>query len=144
MTKGTAILLAENDAEDQRSTVRALRSHGIGNDIVIASTCAEATALLFAEAGAQERSTPQIALVTFELRDGTALELLRRLRAEEPTNDLPVGVRAATDAEEAAVQAARFEHTGCLRKPLDFGRFVSAARRLGLFWYLGHDGLQSP
>jgi len=74
----------------------------MGYDMSLARTLAEARAAL-----ADRRAAPTGLLLDLHLPDGSGLELLRDLRAERRTRDLPVVVLTAEGEEKVLAEAQR-------------------------------------
>jgi two-component system response regulator len=130
-----SILLIEDNADDEALTLRAFRKNNIQNDVHVARDGAEALELLHG-AGADERPRPQPAVVLLDLKlpkiDG--LEVLRRIRADERTRLLPVVILTSSKEEADMIAGYRLGANSYVRKPVDFGDFLEAARQLGLYW----------
>jgi CheY-like chemotaxis protein len=131
------ILLIEDNPDDADLTLRALKQHHIGNDLVLASDGAEALDYLFgtgAHAGRDVRQMPQLVLLDLKLPKVDGFEVLRRLRADGRTRYLPVVVLTSSKEEQDLIQAYRHQANSYIRKPVDFIQFAEAIRLLGMYW----------
>jgi two-component system, response regulator len=63
-------------------------------------------------------------------------EVLRRLRADERTQFIPVVVLTSSKLDEDIIASYRNGANGYVRKPVEFGKFATAVSTLGLFWLL--------
>lgn len=136
MTK--IILLVEDNAMDEKLTLRAFEKSGITNSIFVVRDGAEALEYLFA-AGRFSDPAPELpAVVLLDLKlpliDG--LEVLRRVRATERTKLLPVVILTSSVEEEDVVRGYSLGANAYVRKPVEFAEFVQAAKTLGMFWTL--------
>lgn len=69
-----------------------------------------------------------------KLRKIDGLELLRRIRSDEATRRLPLGILTSSSEERDIVAGYDAGADSYIRKPVDFSQFVSAVRQLGLHW----------
>ena len=136
-----AILLVEDDFTDEELTLRALRQSNIMNEVVVARTGEEALNYLFAFDGTIDHDELLPALVLLDLKlpliDG--LEVLRQIRTQPQTKDLPVVVLTGSDAEQDMQQAQRLGVRSYIHKPIDFGKFTEAVGGLGMSWVLSNE-----
>jgi len=131
------ILLAEDNADDEELTLRALRKSHITNEVVVARDGQEALDYLFATGPHATRDAgnqPQVVLLDINLPKVNGLEVLKRIRADRRTRTLPV-VMLTSSAEERDRMTAydRFVNS-YIQKPVDFDQFSEAVRELGLYW----------
>jgi len=134
-----AILLVEDNPDDEALTLRAFKKHNITNHVVVAHDGAEALEYLFGTgryAGRDMALTPQLILLDLKLPKVDGLEVLRQLRADDRTRLLPVVVLTSSTEERDLVESYRLGANSYVRKPVDFTQFVEAARQLGLYWLL--------
>ena len=134
-----AILLVEDNPDDEALTLRAFKKHNITNEVVVAHDGAEALEYLFGTgryAGRDLDVTPQLILLDLKLPKVDGLEVLRQLRADDRTRLLPVVVLTSSTEERDLVESYRLGANSYVRKPVDFTQFAEAARQLGLYWLL--------
>ena len=80
-----AILLVEDNADDELLTLRAFKKNNIANEVVVARDGQEALDYLFAtgaHAGRDVGVLPQVVLLDLQLPRVSGLEVLRRVRAD--------------------------------------------------------------
>jgi len=136
------ILLVEDNPNDELLTRRAFAQSKMSEQLVVAHDGAEAIDFLLGtgvHAGRDARQTPSLILMDLKLPKLDGLEVLKRLRANEVTRDLPVIVLSTSDEEENVRESFQLGVNGYLRKPVDFKEFVRAIRELGLFWLKLND-----
>jgi two-component system response regulator len=124
------ILLVEDNPDDEALTLRALRRHNIANDVRVARDGQEALDCLLAPGA----PLPQVVLLDLKLPKIDGLEVLRRIRADERARRVPVVVLTSSREEQDVVASYDLGANSYVRKPVDFERFVEAARQLGLYW----------
>ncbi|MDQ3792773.1 MAG: response regulator [Actinomycetota bacterium] len=132
------ILLVEDDRDQVTLAMRALRTHGIVeevDDVVVAGDGAEALDYLFGEgtyAGRDTTKTPEFVLLDVHLPKMDGLEVLQRLREDERTELLPV-ILFSSSREEVA-QGYRLGANSYVTKPVNFDRFSEAMQYVGWYW----------
>jgi two-component system response regulator len=128
------ILLVEDNADDEKLTLRALRKNSVLNDVVVARDGVEALDYLFNA----DRSLllPQVVLLDLNLPRINGVEVLRRVREDERTKILPVVILSSSRQEEDIARSYACGANAYVRKPVEFGEFIDAIRTLGLFWLL--------
>ncbi len=131
------ILLVEDNADDEKLTLRALKKNNISNDVVVARNGAEALDYLFATGTYSGRDTslmPQVVLLDLKLPKIDGLEVLRKMRGNERTKLLPVVILTSSNEEQDRINGYGFGANSYVRKPVDFNQFMEAVRQLGLYW----------
>ena len=131
------ILLVEDNADDEKLTLRALKKNHIKNEVVVTRNGAEALDYLFATGIFEGRNlniVPQLVLLDLKLPKLDGLEVLRRLRADERTKLLPVVILTSSDEEQDRFSSYGLGANSYVRKPVDFNQFSDAVRQLGLYW----------
>lgn len=136
MRKST-ILLVEDNPDDEALTLRALKSHNLANEVIVARDGSQALDFLFraAEGGAGgSANLPELVLLDIKLPGLDGLEVLRRLRQNPRTRRLPVVM--LTSSVEDADRLASYDlgANSYVRKPVDFVEFSEAVRQLDLYW----------
>jgi two-component system response regulator len=147
MTRGNTILLVEDNAEDIELTLRAFRRSNVVNEIVVVRDGAEALDCLLQTgppAGRPAKGTPAVILLDLKLPKIEGLEVLRRIRADERTRLIPVVVLTSSTQEKDIVSSYDRGANSFVRKPVDFGQFVEAARQLGLYWLVMNEPATAP
>lgn len=131
------ILLVEDNADDEKLTLRALRKNNINNEVVVARNGAEALDYLFgtgAYAGRDLSLMPQVVLLDLKLPKVDGLEVLQRVRANERTRLLPMVILTSSNEEVDRIKGYGLGANSYVRKPVDFNQFMEAVRQLGLYW----------
>lgn len=137
MSAPKLVLLVEDNPSDEKLTLRALQRCGVEHAVVVARDGAEAIDCLTgagAWAGRGIGATVALILLDLKLPRIDGLEVLRRVRAEQVTRWTPVVVLTASGEEEDLRASYAAGANAYLRKPVDFDRFVEAARTICTFW----------
>jgi len=135
--KEPAILLVEDNADDEALTMRALRKNNISNEIMVARDGAEALDYLFGEGAYAGRDTgmqPALILLDLKLPKVDGFEVLTKLRADRRTRLLPVVILTSSKEQQDIANGYGLGANSYVRKPVDFQDFVEAVRQLGLYW----------
>jgi two-component system response regulator len=139
------ILLVEDNPDDVALTLRALKSHNITNDVIVAQDGVQAIDYLF---GTKEQRAPTdlpaVVLLDLKLPKINGMEVLQRIRSEERTRLLPVVILTSSDEERDVIDGYKLGANSYVRKPVDFVEFTKAAQQLGLYWLLMNRTPPSP
>lgn len=133
------ILLVEDEPNDVKLTLRALRKGNILNEVITACDGVEALDYLFGTgryAGRDLTVMPVVILLDLKLPKIDGLEVLQRLRADERTKLLPVVILTSSKEEQDIINGYRLGANSYIRKPVDFIQFSKAVQQLGLYWLL--------
>ena len=126
------ILLVEDNPDDERLTLRALKEHNVTNPVEVALDGQQAIDVLFDPA----RALPALVLLDLRLPKVGGLEVLRRLRADPARKLVPVVILTSSQEESDLVQGYSFGANSYIRKPVDFKQFSSAVSHLSMYWLL--------
>jgi len=140
------ILLVEDNPDDVALTLRALKSHNITNDVVVAPDGAQALDYLFGPEGGRraDPELPAVVLLDLKLPKVNGMEVLQRIRADEGTRLLPVVILTSSDEERDVIEGYSLGANSYVRKPVDFVEFTQAAKQLGLYWLLMNQAPPAP
>lgn len=135
----SAILLVEDNPDDEALTLRAFSKNNIKNPVVVARDGAMALDYLFGRGAYEGRDLddqPQVILLDLKLPKVDGLEVLRQIRADTRTRLLPVVILTSSREEQDIVEGYSLGANSYVRKPVNFDEFLEAARQLGLYWLL--------
>jgi two-component system response regulator len=144
MTSKRAILLVEDNSDDEELTRRAFRTSNIANRLIVARDGAEAIDFLFAAgafAGRSAEDDPCLVLLDLKLPKIGGLEVLQRMRADPRTRTIPVVVLTSSTEEQDVIRSYGLGANSYIRKPVDFTQFTEAVRTLGLYWLVLNEPL---
>lgn len=133
------ILLVEDNPDDEELTLLSLRKNNLAHDIVVVRDGVEAIDFLFGNGQYASRNVshvPTVILLDLKLPKLDGLGVLRRLRAEERTRNLPVVVLTSSSQDADVIASYNLGANSYVRKPVEFGAFVEAVSSLGLYWLL--------
>lgn len=135
--KSKIILLVEDNPDDVKLTLRALKKSNIMNEVIVVGDGVEALDYLFGQGTFAGRDTdimPQVVLLDLKMPKMDGLEVLQRIRADEKTKLLPVVILTTSSEDRDRVESYKVGANSYIRKPVDFNQFVAAVQHLGLYW----------
>src|SRR5256885_2297315 len=138
-THAVEILLVEDNPQDLELTLRALRKGKVTNRIQVARDGAEAIEFIFCEGEHAKRkieSGPKVILLDLKLPKIDGLEVLRRVKNDTRTKNVPVVVLTSSKESSDVVESYRLGVNSYIVKPVNFERFVAAVQELGMYWLL--------
>ena len=141
------ILLVEDNADDEKLTLRAFKKKNIANPAIVARDGVEALDYLFgagAHAGRNVSDMPVVILLDLKLPKLDGLEVLKRMRADSRTKHVPVVVLSSSKEEQDLVASYDLGANSYIRKPVDFEKFVEVAGALALYWLLSNEPPPAP
>lgn len=139
--KEIEILLVEDNPDDARLTMRALKKHNLANNLVQATDGAKALDIIFGdgENGDEERqlnNIPKLILLDLRLPKVDGLEVLRRLKTDDRSKNIPVVVLTSSNEERDVVESYKLGVNSYIVKPVDFEKFMRAVSEVGVYWLI--------
>jgi two-component system, response regulator len=129
MASQPTILLVEDNPDDERLAVRALRRANITAEILIARNGEEALATVF-----NATCLPIVMLLDLKLPKIDGLDVLRAIRANEKTRLLPVVILTSSSEQRDIVESYATGANSYVRKPIEFDRYTEAVSQLAIYW----------
>ena len=133
------ILLVEDNPDDEALTLRALSRNGIRHRLEVVRDGVEALDYLFARgpyAGRAGLPLPTVVLLDLKLPRVDGMEVLRQVRADPRTRNLPVVILTSSREDEDLIQGYGLGANSYIRKPVDFVQFMEAVRQVGNYWLI--------
>jgi len=147
MTKSSApssldsklILLIEDNIDDERLTLRALRRNNVMNEVVVACDGQEAIDYLFGSgtfAGRDMSVMPAFVILDLKLPRLSGLEVLKRIRSDVRTRRLPVVVLTSSEDESQIEESYLTGANSYIQKPTDPAEFSEMILNVAMYWLL--------
>jgi two-component system, response regulator len=126
-----SLMLVEDNADDEKLALRALRLSGYKSVPLIARDGAEALQVL---QDLPASKLPALILLDLKLPKLSGFEVLERLRKDAKTRDLPVVIMSSSDEQRDVEDCYRLGANSYIRKPVDFDGFSETVSTLGEYW----------
>lgn len=133
------ILLVEDNPDDVLLTMHSFQHANFANTVHIARDGAEALEYIFCTGRYTTRSIddrPKVVLLDLKLPLVDGLEVLRRMKADPRTAQLPVVVLTSSREERDIVESYGLGVNSYIVKPVDFEQFAAAVSTIGMYWLL--------
>lgn len=133
------ILLVEDNPNDAELSLYALRKYKVANHIFHARDGAEALDYIFCTGPFANRhieDVPRVILLDLKLPKVDGHEVLRRIKSDERTKNIPVVVLTSSREERDVIESYHQGVNSYIVKPIDFEQFTEAVRKLGMYWLL--------
>jgi CheY-like chemotaxis protein len=139
VSQRNALLLVEDNSDDEELTLLAFEQSQIRNEVVVARDGVEALDYLFGTgmyANRDTRNMPALILLDLQLPRLNGLEVLQRLRADHRTKLLPVVILTTSNEQQDLITSYSYGCNSYIRKPVDYNQFVAAVQQLGMYWLI--------
>ncbi len=130
------IVLIEDNPEDAELTIRALRKHGLANNLIHFEDGEEALKFLFSAA---VKSLPKLILLDMKMPKVDGLDVLRKIKADATLKVIPVVMLTSSKEEKDIIDSYQLGVNAYIVKPVEFDQFVKVVADLGLFWLLSNE-----
>jgi CheY-like chemotaxis protein len=133
------ILLVEDNPEDLKLALRALKKAALTNRIEVARDGEEALEFIFCEGAHSSRKIediPKVILLDLKLPKVDGLEVLQRIKGDPRTKAIPVVVLTSSREQNDVVRSYNYGVNSYIVKPVNFDSFAKAVEELGLYWLL--------
>jgi two-component system response regulator len=128
------ILLVEDNATDEKLTLRALRNGQVPAEVFVARDGKEAVDYLFGDGNGKGPTVPDLILLDIKLPKINGLEVLEQIRKNKETESVPVVMLTSSDDMYDIATSYRLGANSYIRKTEDFDQFMEHVRLAGLYW----------
>ncbi len=131
------IVIVEDNPNDAELISRVLGKHGLARKSIILKDGVEALDYLFAQGSFADRRAGdvlKVILLDLKLPKIDGIEVLRRLKSDERTRDIPI-VALTSSTEQRDLKAAyELGVNSYVSKPIKFPEFAKVVAELGTYW----------
>lgn len=134
---GIDVLIVEDNLSDVDLTRHALKDQLVSDRIKAIHDGAEALDFIFCRGEYALRDPlqqPRLILLDLHLPKVGGLEILRRIRANPNTEDIPVVILTHSKEDSNIVEGYKLGANSFLVKRHDFDEFMKAVQALGIYW----------
>lgn len=128
------ILLVEDNPQDLQLTLRAFNKANLTNKIHVARDGEEALNFFFESADITP--FPRLVLLDLKLPKIDGLEVLRRLKADPRTKNVPIVMLTSSSEQRDVIDSYHLGVNSYIVKPVNFEQLANAVRELGFYWML--------
>lgn len=131
------ILLVEDNPNDAELALHALRKHNLANSVDWVRDGEAALDYLFHRGEyASKQGLPKVVLLDLRLPKLDGIDVLRALRANPDTKELPVVALTSSKEERDVIETYQLGVNSYVSKPVAFKEFAETVAHLGMYWVL--------
>ncbi len=131
------ILLVEDNPHEAELTIRSLKKHNLANNLHHSDNGEEALDFIFGRGQYEGRKVGaglKVILLDLKLPKVDGLEVLKQIKADDRTKQIPVVVLTSSKEEQDIVASYKLGVNSYIVKPVQFESFAKAVADLGLYW----------
>jgi DNA-binding response OmpR family regulator len=140
ITDAPAVLLVEDNPDDEELTLPGLRHANLTNPVDVARDGQEALdylmLILIGNQDQAARPVPVVVLLDLHLPRVDGFEVLKRIRGEKRTHRVPVVILTSSREDQDLIDGYDLGANSYVRKPVRFDEFATAIAQLGVYWLL--------
>lgn len=131
-----SIVLVEDNTSDIELVMRAFKKHNLANNLVVLQDGAEALRYFLGEDNFRSSgiAPPKVILLDLKLPKVDGTEVLRRLKADERTKNIPVVVLTSSSEQRDLKECYELGVNSYVTKPIKFAEFAKVVADVGLYW----------
>ena len=130
--RGRLILLVEDNANDERLTLEALKRAKVPAAIHVARDGSEALEFLYGDGHLPH--PPDLILLDIKLPKYNGLELLEQIRRRKETAKVPVIMLTSSDDLSDVDRSYALGANSYIRKAIDVDQYIEEVRTAGIYW----------
>jgi len=133
------ILLVEDNQDDLDLALHALRRENLANKILVVRDGEEALDFLYCRAKFAGRSpdhSPKLVLLDLKLPKVDGMDVLKQLKGDARLKRIPVVIMTSSKEERDLVASYNLGANSYIQKPVDFEKFRSTLKSVGLYWLI--------
>lgn len=123
------ILIVEDNPDDVRMTLRAIKRSGVEAEIQVAQDGAEALEVI-----RSSKPAPTLILLDVKLPKISGIEVLRAIKSDSALKSIPTVMLTSSDETKDLAAAYSFGANSYLQKPVEYEKFIVLLNHAGLYW----------
>jgi two-component system, response regulator len=124
------ILLVEDNPDDIKMTLRAIRRAHLASEVQLAEDGEAAVRILMDES----QTLPDLVLLDNKLPKLTGLEVLDLVKTHPRTRRVPIVMLTSSDEERDLIDAYTKGANSYIQKPVEYDRFMGVVDKIGSYW----------
>ncbi|KQM12177.1 chemotaxis protein CheY [Methanomassiliicoccales archaeon RumEn M1] len=128
------VLLVEDDPNDAELIVRAFKKGKLTMSLVHLRDGAEAMDYVNIRRARERASLPKVIMLDLKLPKLNGLEVLRKLKSDVLTRDIPVVILTSSQEESDIAQAYSLGVNSYILKPIESDEFSKTVVDMGSYW----------
>jgi two-component system response regulator len=131
------VLLVEDNPHEAQLTIRSLKKHNLANKLHHVEDGEEALDFVFAREkylGHNGVDGLKVILLDLKLPKVDGLEVLKQIKSNERTRQIPVVILTSSKEEQDIVASYKLGVNSYIVKPVQFDSFAKAVADLGMYW----------
>jgi two-component system, chemotaxis family, response regulator Rcp1 len=124
----TEILLVEDNLDDARTTIQALKDENIHCRVSLVRDGEEALSFLRRQGVFAQTPEPDVILLDMELPKKDGRQVLSEIRQDQRLQSIPVLVMTGSAVHRAVLQAQNLRIDGFMTKPVSLDQFLGAVK----------------
>jgi CheY-like chemotaxis protein len=131
-----SILLVDDDPQDVKLTLAALKQDSLADRVGVVKNGAEALDYLYRRGKFKDRAggNPILVLLDNKMPKVSGLQVLKIMKADELLKKIPVVVLTSSREESDLHEFYKHGVNAYVVKPVGFVEFMAAVKKLGVFW----------
>lgn len=141
MTDSRAVLVVEDDPQDEMHILETLSSINLTNKVDVVRDGQQALDYIFCsgEFSGREPRLPALILLDIELPRVSGIDVLHKIRADPRTASQPIALMTSSQEEHERLKPFQGGVNMLVQKPLDFAKLSKTVARLGVYWMAAAD-----
>jgi two-component system response regulator len=130
------VLLVEDNEDDERLTLRALKDTYPAPRVEVARDGEQALSYLsrWPSEGESEHQIPSLVLLDLKLPKISGQEVLKAFRAHAPLQDVPIVIVTSSENEMDIRSVWEMGASDYMKKPMDYCEYLSAVESVARMW----------
>jgi two-component system response regulator len=127
------IILVEDNPDDARLTIRALKKRNLANNLLHLWDGEEAINYLTEH---RQNNLPKLILLDLKMPKVDGIEVIRSLKEDAILKSIPIVVLTSSKENIDIKKSYELGANAYIVKPVDFENFIQAASEIGVFWLM--------